>query len=93
MTTRPRRSLLRWLPVAVAVGQRPRLWSTALRQTKRMARPGWWRSWPPIPVPPTEYLAFRSITQYGDANAAPSPHDVVVWLDWVKSADWLERRR
>ncbi len=85
--------LRRWIPVGMAVARRPRLWPTALRQAKRMARPGWWRSWPPLPTPPAGYVAFRSVTQYGDPAASPAAHDVVVWLDWVKSANWLETSR
>ncbi len=41
-----------WLvPAALAVARRPRLWPVAVRQTLRLARPGWWRRWPPVPRP------------------------------------------
>ena len=56
-----------WLvPAVVAVARRPWLWPVAVRQTLRLARPGWWRRWPPLPLPDPSYLRFRLQTAYGD---------------------------
>ena len=53
---------------AVAVLRRPSLWFTALRQWKRTTPSGWWKRRPFLPVPSGDYLKFRMVTQYGDAN-------------------------
>ena len=42
---------LAWRRVAGAVLARPGLWLTALGQVLRLARPGWWHRWPPVPAP------------------------------------------
>lgn len=75
-------------PVVKAVAVRPDLWSTAITQAVRLARPGWWRRWPPVPVPDPEYLRFRARTAYGDPAHPPEPADVVAWLAWCR-----DRRR
>jgi hypothetical protein len=62
---------------------RPRLWVTALRQARRLARPIWWRRPPYLPLPDRDYLRFRFETQYG--GAAPDPRDVVAYLEWCRS--------
>lgn len=65
-------ALLRaWLPSALAVARRPRLWPEALRQVRRLARPGG-----------MAWVRFRMVTAYGDAEAVPDPADVVAWLGW-----------
>jgi hypothetical protein len=75
----------RWVgAAALAVIARPALWGTAVVQTLRLAAPGWWHRWPPLPVPDPDYLRFRLQTAFGDAEAAPSPSDVVSYLDWCK---------
>jgi hypothetical protein len=68
----------------VAVLRRPDLWWTALRQARRMARRGWWKRAPFLPLPDREYLRFRLETQYGDANHPPEPEDVVTYLEWCR---------
>jgi hypothetical protein len=74
-------------PAAAAVAVRPRLWGIAVAQLLRVAAPGWWRRWPPVPLPAPEYLRFRLQTAYGDPDARPSPADVVAYLDWCKRFD------
>ena len=75
----------RWVAAAaMAVAVRPRLWGIAVAQTFRLAAPGWWRRWPPVPLPAPEYLRFRMQTAFGDPDASPSPADVVAYLDWCK---------
>jgi hypothetical protein len=73
-----------WWRVTLAVLGRPVLWFTALGQVVRLARPGWWRRWPPLPVPDREYLRFRLQTQYGDPDREPEAGDVVAYLRWCR---------
>jgi len=72
---------------AVAVVLRhPDLWATALRQARLLARPGWWRRPPFLPVPDPDYLRFRLLTAYGgDGSAAPDPSDLVAYLRWCRA--------
>jgi hypothetical protein len=37
-------------------------------------------------MPPRDYLRFRMVTQYGDADRPPEPTDVVAYLTWCR--DW-----
>lgn len=71
---------------AVAVARRPRLWGVAAGQVRRLARPGWWARWPPVPRPDPAYLRFRLQTAYGDADRPPAPDDVVAYLEWCRRA-------
>ena len=74
-----------WLgPAALAVLVRPRLWAVAVAQVLRLATPGWWRRWPPLPRPDRDYLRFRMQTAYGDPDAPPEPRDVVAYLEWCR---------
>ena len=73
-----------WLRAAFLVFVRPHLWATALRQTGRLAHPGWWRRPPFLPWPDARYVAFRFETQYG-ADGRADPHDVVVYLEWCRA--------
>ena len=75
----------RWLGrAALAVVVRPSLWAIAVVQVVRLAAPGWWRRWPPIPMPDPAYLRFRLQTQYGDTEREPDPSDLVAYLQWCK---------
>ena len=71
-------------PAARAVLVRPDLWTVAAVQTVRLARPRWWRHWPPLPLPDPAYLRFRLQTAYGDPERPPAPADVVAWLEWCR---------
>ncbi len=71
---------------ALAIVRHPSLWTTALRQARRTAPSGWWRRRPFLPLPSGDYLRFRMLTQYGDADHAPDPGDVVAYLRWCR--DW-----
>jgi hypothetical protein len=73
-----------WLLAAVAVVVRPWLWATALRQLLRVARRGWWRRPPFLPVPDPGYVGFRLETAYGP-NAAPAAADLVAYLEWCRN--------
>ena len=78
-----------WGRVGTAVGRHPSLWGTAVGQVVRLARPRWWRRWPPLPSPVPEYVRFRLQTQYGDPDREPEPADVVTYLRWCR--DYRER--
>jgi len=68
-----------------AVLRRPRLWSTAIIQTWRLAVPGWWHQPPFLPVPTREYRAMRSTIQYGDPDRSIEPDDLLKYLTWCKA--------
>ena len=76
-----------WLKVVSAVAARPVLWSTAIRQMRRTAAPGWYRRAPFLPLPSGDYLRFRLVTQYGDADHRPDATDVVNYLSWCRQWD------
>jgi hypothetical protein len=67
-----------------AVASRPGLWWTAVIQVAVLARPGWWKRWPPIPRPDRGYLRFRLETAYGDPEAEIAAGDVVEYLAWCR---------
>jgi hypothetical protein len=78
------------LPVVAAVVVRPNLWWVAGRQALRLAEPGWWRKWPPVPRPAAGYLAFRLECATGCAARDATPAEVVSYLEWCrKHAAWL----
>jgi hypothetical protein len=72
-------------PVVAVVVVRPRLWPVAVATLLRLARPGWWRRWPLLPLPDVDYWRFRMVTAYGGTgDALPVPLDVVAYLDWCR---------
>lgn len=82
-----------WLRALWRVAARPWLWPVALRQARRLARPGWWRRPPFLPVPDHGYLRFRMETQYG-SEGSPAPDDVVEYLRWCSATErFAEERR
>ncbi|CAB4789505.1 MAG: hypothetical protein WCH93_08250 [Actinomycetota bacterium] len=87
--TRRRPAPIVWLAVAAAVCSRPGLWPTAVRQTGRLARRGWWRRPPFLPLPGADYLRFRMETQYGDELHRPKPIDVIDYLTWCRQIERL----
>jgi hypothetical protein len=62
------------------------LWRTAAVQAAVLARPGWWRRWPPNPRPDEHYLRFRLETAYGDTQAEIVASDVVEYVAWCREA-------
>ena len=74
-----------WLGrAALAVAVRPHLWGVGVTQVLRLAAPGWWRRWPPLPLPDPAYLRFRLQTAYGDPERGPAADDVVAYLSWCR---------
>ena len=78
--------------MVTAIARRPRLWSTAVRQARKLTPTGWWRRRPFLPVPAKDYVAFRIVTQYGEIGRSPSPEDVVDYLAWCQEWDTTLRR-
>ncbi len=79
-------SSLRWvLRATAAVLVRPGLWWTALVVLARLARPGWWRHPPFLPLPDPAWLRFRLQTMYGDPDHEPEPTDLVAYLRWCRA--------
>lgn len=70
----------------MAVVIRPRLWVTAVGAVFSLARDGWWRSAPFLPLPDPTMLEWRVTTAYGRPDMALVPHDVVSYLRWRKRA-------
>ena len=75
-----------WFHSSSAVLRRPRLWSTAIRQIRRMIPTRWWTRPPFVPIPDREYVRYRLETAYGE-HATPRVADVVRYLEWCRSAD------
>ena len=71
------------LRAGLAVAARPGLWPVALAQALRLARPGWWRRRPFLPLPDPDYVRFRLETAYG-TGGRPSGRDVVAYLRWCR---------
>jgi hypothetical protein len=72
-------------PAAVtAVAVRPRLWAVGVVQLFALARRGWWRQRPFLPLPDRDYYRFRLQTMYGDPDHAAEPGDVVAYLEWCR---------
>jgi hypothetical protein len=80
-----------WIHASFLVLGRPHLWSTAARQGRRLARPGWWRRAPFLPLPDADYLRFRFETQYG-LDGRPDPADVVLYLEWCRAMETARER-
>jgi hypothetical protein len=75
-----------------AVARRPKVWPAAVRQVGVLTRPGWWRRWPPAPIPDPAYLRFRLQVAYGDDRTDPEPGDVVAYLEWCRQMRRLGQR-
>ena len=76
--------------MARAVVPRPGLWWAAAGALRRMARRGWWRHRPFVPLPGEAYWRFRLETAYGGGDGATeeggalTPSDVVAFLRWCQ---------
>ncbi len=74
-----------------AVVVRPWLWGTAVVQAFRLARRGWWRRPPFLPLPDRDYLRFRLETQYGDPDHRVEPEDLLAYLRWCRTSNVAHR--
>lgn len=79
--------------VVAAVWARPWLWPAAAAAAVRTAPRGWWRRWPPVPMPDAELWRFRLQTAYGGAgDTAPTPQDVRLFLQWCRDMRRWQRQ-
>jgi hypothetical protein len=72
--------------VARVVLGHPELWWASVGAVRRMARRGWWRRPPFLPVPGDAYWRFRLVTANGGDGEtdALEPSDVVAYLRWCR---------
>ena len=75
----------------IALSSHPELWLTALRQLFLLAPRGWWRRFPPLPLPDERYWRFRMETAYGNPEADPLPEDLIAYLQWCRRQPHMER--
>jgi len=71
---------------------KPHLLGTAVRQAKALAPRRWWSEGSRLPIPRQDYLEFRTTTLSGEKDAIPTPHDVIVYLEWCRSMRSLPGR-
>ncbi|HUC37113.1 MAG TPA: hypothetical protein VMR97_08315 [Acidimicrobiales bacterium] len=78
-----------WLVVR-AIALRPWLWPVSVAEVLRLAEGGWWRRWPPLPMPAAELWRFRLETAYGgEGDVPPDARDVRSFLAWCRAAsEW-----
>ncbi|MEO7180962.1 MAG: hypothetical protein ABI141_09000 [Gemmatimonadaceae bacterium] len=78
---------MRWtrlsLVLALRALGRPSTAGALLRVAWRFRRRGWWRAFPFLPLPATDYLRWRMYTAYGDADAVPPADDVIRFARWA----------
>lgn len=66
--------------------RRPALAVNLLRVSWRFRSRKWYRRFPFLPLPDSEYLKWRLHTAYGDEGAVPSADDIERYARWaVKS--------
>jgi len=71
--------------VARAVLLHPGLAPSAFGALVRLARPGWWRRAPFLPLPGAAYWSFRLRTAFGDdPSVRLSVGDVTSYLRWCR---------
>lgn len=61
----------------------PRLAGALVRVGWRFRRREWYRHFPFLPLPATEYLRWRMYTAYGDADFVPPADDVARYARWA----------
>ena len=79
--------------VARAVVPRPGLWWAAAGALRRMARHGWWRHRPFVPLPGEAYWRFRLETAYGGDSGAAGEGGALTAPDVVAFLHWCQRSR
>jgi hypothetical protein len=76
-----------WLSLGAALTWRgarnPRDAAALLRVGWRFRARDWYRRFPFLPLPDSQYLRWRMYTAYGDADAIPPAADVVRYARWA----------
>ena len=75
--------------LTIRAALRPRLAADLLRVAWRFRRRGWFRRFPFLPLPATEYVRWRMHTAYGDYAAVPPARDVERYAEWAVRDDAL----
>lgn len=76
--------IVHMIVIVFAVVRRPQVWGEACRALPSLARHGWWRRAPFLPLPDPAYLRWRIATAYGSPAARVDADDVVAFLIWRK---------
>ena len=74
------------LLLALRALRRPGTGIALLRVGWRFRRRHWWRRFPFLPLPATDYVQWRMYTAYGDEHAVPPPEDVERYARWAVRA-------
>ena len=78
-----------WLRLGLTLALRgirnPKTGVALLRVGWRFRSRGWYRRFPPLPLPAKKYVQWRMYTAYGDERAVPSADDVVRYARWAVS--------
>lgn len=78
---------MRWTGLSLRLAARalrhPATGSALLRVAWRFRRRHWWRRFPFLPLPATDYVRWRMHTAYGDDNAIPPAEDVERYARWA----------
>jgi hypothetical protein len=78
---------MRWtrlsLSLAVRALARPATGVALVRVAWRFRRRNWWRRFPFLPLPATDYVRWRMHTAYGDYDATPPAEDVERYARWA----------
>jgi len=69
--------------LALRAAVRPALARDLLRVAWRFRAREWYRHFPFLPLPPSEYVRWRMYTAYGEEDAVPSAEDVERYARWV----------
>lgn len=67
-----------------AVVRRPWLLPAAMGLAWASRERGWYRRPPFLPLPPSEYLRWRTETAYGELEGDPPEEEVVRYLLWAR---------
>ena len=76
-----------FLTLASHAAVRPRLAAALLRVAWRFRRRGWYRRFPFLPLPATDYVKWRMHTAYGDYDAVPPARDIEKYARWAVRPD------
>lgn len=76
-----------WLRLALRLTlralRRPRLAADLIRIAWRFRSTSWYRRFPFLPIPDSNYLRWRMYTAYGDYSAVPSVTDIERYARWA----------
>ena len=78
---------MRWTRLVTSLAmhsvRRPSTGVALLRVAWRFRRRHWWRRFPFLPLPATDYIRWRMHTAYGDEAFVPLAADVEQYARWA----------